>query len=308
MYYHIKYHGENWPDRIYWSSDNLEKEIVNCSEYHPNAEVAIYSTDDVISEKLLKLTNQLFEHLKPYTIATEEYGNGYFLFNFGPNTVAHFRLKETPGWLYGIWWSLRINKEGIVNIIGEFFAQYESEIDKFKPSASYYGCDVVADENVCLKEDEVISIINFIHEHPYRAWYGHMHFNDKVSGIKAWLNYQRRQRWLQKEKRLKRHLYKDVCKFAKIASRLLNYTNDIFLADHEEGIYPRYYFKLIVTPDEGFEKNGCYDLWSKDDAIGQLYSRIKNHYDKYRKQDFYFLDLPYDDVYVEIQEKESTDK
>ena len=27
MYYHIKYHEENWPDSIYWSSSSLEKEI-----------------------------------------------------------------------------------------------------------------------------------------------------------------------------------------------------------------------------------------------------------------------------------------
>lgn len=64
MYYHIKYHEENWPDSIYWSSYDLEKEITERLKYHPNAEVTIYSTDDIASEKFLKLTNQLFEHLK----------------------------------------------------------------------------------------------------------------------------------------------------------------------------------------------------------------------------------------------------
>lgn len=64
MYYHIKYHGKNWQDSIYWSSNDLETEIANCSKYNPNAEITIYSTDDVISEKFLTLTNRLFEHLK----------------------------------------------------------------------------------------------------------------------------------------------------------------------------------------------------------------------------------------------------
>ena len=99
-----------------------------------------------------------------------------------------------------------------------------------------------------------------------------------------------------------------VCKFVKIASNLLGYTNNITIEDYGEGIYPRYFFQLIATPDEGFKENGCYELWEKDDAIGQLYFRIKTHYDKYYKQDFYFLDLPYDDVYVKIQGEKSTDK
>lgn len=123
MYYHIKYHEENWPDSIYWSSYDLEKETTERLKYHPNAEVTIYDTDDIVSEKLLELTHQLFEHLKSqnYTIATEQYGDDYFIFDYGPNTVIHFRLKETPGWLYGVWWSFKVNKEGIVSIVGEFF-------------------------------------------------------------------------------------------------------------------------------------------------------------------------------------------
>lgn len=314
MYYHIKYHGENWPDSIYWSSYDLEKETTERLKYHPNAEVTIYDTDDIVSEKFLKLTNQLFEHLKSqnYTIATEDYGNGYFIFDYGPNTVIHFRLKETPGWLYGVWWSFKVNKEGIISIVGEFFAQYEEEIDKFKPSASYYGCDmlslVAADGSICLDEGDVVSIINFICDHPYRAWNGHISFNDKVSGIRAWLNYQKRQRHLRKGKRLEKNLYKDLCKFAKIASKLLKYTNNITVEDYGEGIYPRYFFQLIATPDEGFKEKGCYELWEKNDNIGQLYSHLKTHYNKYYKQGFYLLDIPNSDVYVEIQGEKSTNK
>lgn len=314
MYYHIKYHEKNWPDSIYWSSYDLEKETTERLKYHPNAEVTIYDTDDIVSEKFLKLTNQLFGHLKSqnYTIATEDYGSGYFIFDYGPNTVIHFRLKETPGWLYGVWWSFKVNKEGIISIVGEFFAQYEEEIDKFKPSASYYGCDmlslVAADGSICLEEGEVVSIINFIRDHPYRAWNGHISFNDKVSGIRAWLNYQKRQRHLRKGKRLEKNLYKDLCKFAKIASKLLKYTNNITIEDYGEGIYPRYFFQLIATPDEGFKEKGCYELWEKNDTIGQLYSHLKTHYNKYYKQGFYLLDLPDSDVYVEIQEEKSTNK
>lgn len=314
MYYHIKYHEENWPDSIYWSSSSLEKEIAEYLKYHPNVEIIVYSEDEPVSEKLLELTRQLFEHLKNqnYTVATKQYGDGYFIFDYGPNAVVQFSLKETPGWLYGVWWRVSVNKEGTVRISGEFFAQYEEEIDKFKPSASYYGCDmlslVAADGSVCLEEGEVVSIIDFIRNHPYRACNGHISFNDKISGIRAWLNYQKRQRHLRKGKRLEKNLYKDLCKFAKIASKLLKYTNNITVEDYGEGIYPRYFFQLVATPGEGFKEKGCYELWEKNDAIGQLYSHLKTHYNKYHKQGFYLLDLPYSDVYVEIQGEKSTNE
>ncbi len=314
MYYHIKYHEENWPDSIYWSSSSLEKEIAEHLKYHPNVEIIVYSEDEPVSEKLLELTRQLFEHLKNqnYTVATKQYGDGYFIFDYGPNTVVQFSLKETPGWLYGVWWRVSVNKEGTVRISGEFFAQYEEEIDKFKPSASYYGCDmlslVAADGSICLEEGEVVSIIDFIRSHPYRAWSGHISFNDEISGVKAWLNYQKRQRHLRKGKRLEKNLYKDLCKFAKIASKLLKYTNNITVEDYGEGIYPRYFFQLVATPGEGFKEKGCYELWEKNDAIGQLYSHLKTHYNKYHKQGFYLLDLPYSDVHVEIQGEKSTNK
>ena len=56
MYYYIKYHEKSWPDSIYWSPNDLEKEATERLKYHSNAEVAIYSTDDIASEKFLKLT------------------------------------------------------------------------------------------------------------------------------------------------------------------------------------------------------------------------------------------------------------
>ncbi len=313
MYYYIKYHKEGYSDSIYWSSDDLDKEITNHLKYYPDAEISVYSTDDVISEKLLALTNQLFEHLKSqnYTIATEEYGDGYFLFDYGPNTVVHFRLKGTPGWLYGIWWCIRVNDKGDVNIVGEFFAQYENEIDKFKPSASHYGCDMAtlmaADGSICLEEGETVSIINFIRDHPYRAWNGHVNFDDGISGVKAWFRYQKRQCWLRKEKRLEKSMHKDLRKFAKVASKLLKYTNNITVEDYGGGIYPRYFFQLITTPNEGFTENGWYDLWNKEDALGQLYSRIKTHYERYEKRGFW-LNFPYGDVLIIAKEETLTEE
>lgn len=58
-------------------------------------------------------------------------GNGYFLFDFGKNSVVHFKIKEIPYWLFGLW--ILDDKEKKEYTI-QFFGEKEDWIDKFKPS------------------------------------------------------------------------------------------------------------------------------------------------------------------------------
>ena len=62
-------------------------------------------------------------------------GNGYFLFEFGEDTVWHFRVKECPkAFKFGIW--LFQDKNDLkVNLFGEL----EWLIDKFKPSQTAFS-------------------------------------------------------------------------------------------------------------------------------------------------------------------------
>lgn len=88
-------------------------------------------------EILKRATNEVFEALKKeikedISFTDIEYSDGYFFFPMGSNTVVQFHIPECPGWLFGIWW--RFESESIAK--GELFAQYEANIDKFKPSAS----------------------------------------------------------------------------------------------------------------------------------------------------------------------------
>lgn len=64
-----------------------------------------------------------------FTVGKVRYGNGYFIFYKGPNSVCHFSIKETPGWKYGIW----LGHKGQYEIFGEHI----DLIDKFKPSRTY---------------------------------------------------------------------------------------------------------------------------------------------------------------------------
>lgn len=92
---------------------------------------------------------------KPYDI---KYGNSYFIFDRGEDSVVHFRLNKLwKHWKFGLW----INSEYLDDEYREkekdmtwdekykvvqLFAQYDTQIDKFKPSRSsllvqYDACD-----------------------------------------------------------------------------------------------------------------------------------------------------------------------
>lgn len=127
------------------------------------------------------------------TIEDIEYLSGYFIFDFGENAVVHFHIKETPGWKYGVWFNLvgkssprrkhtRYYKDRLECRV---FAQYEEEIDKFKPGRSTI-CETIP---FSIKNGKVELAymdklryiegqINFIHSEPYLAFYRDVHSTD----------------------------------------------------------------------------------------------------------------------------------
>jgi len=90
-----------------------------------------------------KNKNKIYEILNKisYTVDFEsiEIENGYFLFEFDKNSVAHFSIKEFPEWKFGIW----LYKNGEYSVFGEAITL----IDKFKPSRSSLSCNNIEDFN-----------------------------------------------------------------------------------------------------------------------------------------------------------------
>jgi hypothetical protein len=85
-------------------------------------------------ENLKKHKSILDEIRNKFTITDEQYLEGYFVFDFGKNSICHFKLKETSGWLYGIWLGNEYNGYKCkYKLIGE----HEEFLDKFKPSRTY---------------------------------------------------------------------------------------------------------------------------------------------------------------------------
>ena len=115
--------------------------------------------------KQRRWTEKIFEHMKAGGLHPTDvkYMKGYFIFEHGSDMVVNFHIKELKGWLFGIWWDVEGEKKC------DFFAQYERDIDKFKPSASKL---VVEDMEVCDydMDNYMLKMCRFIKKHPYRAW------------------------------------------------------------------------------------------------------------------------------------------
>jgi len=75
--------------------------------------------------------------------------NHYFIFEMEKNAICHFRVKQIPGWEFGIW----IYKDGETKLIGEHI----EFVDKFKPSRTYISTKDV---------DEFIQTLLNIQEDP----------------------------------------------------------------------------------------------------------------------------------------------
>jgi hypothetical protein len=85
-----------------------------------------------IKKRNKKIHCELLSRLKPFTVTDVRFYSHYFIFNAGSAAICHFRIKELPHWLFGIW----ITKHKPV-----IFGQIEILIDKFKPSYSELNSD-----------------------------------------------------------------------------------------------------------------------------------------------------------------------
>ena len=109
-------------------------------------------TNREIAEFMLNKINSF--GFKPYKV---EYGNGYFVFDMGEDSVIHFRLKGVwKHWKFGMWINAKNLDENYRKEtfdmyskevkgakykaedykVVQVFCQYDHNIDKFKPTAS----------------------------------------------------------------------------------------------------------------------------------------------------------------------------
>lgn len=205
-----------------------------------------------------------------------EYLDGYFIFSHGTNSVVHFHIKECPGWKFGIWWEMPNEKESDgKRIKGECFAQYENEIDKFKPCTS----EIRATISVIFDNPEPIGcfykalrMLQFIRDEPYLAFCRHLYawnYNEEYhTREEAEREYKEHQRQMETEEMYIPVLNEKVLKF--VREKILPCFNNAEIIEDEPYSSPKY--KVIAPCSKNtdiIEKPGFYSWFEYDDLEGK---------------------------------------
>ena len=135
-----------------------------------------------------KVKDLVLDYLKRecgLTVKTEASGNGYYLFDFGKNSVFHFTFKEIRGWKFGLWLRWEDEKEK-KNLRIDFFGHKIHWIDKFKPTQTMLANGVVISSYKDLDDFEKM----------YDLFYGSDEHFSSDGDIKKWLILLKRYRHL----------------------------------------------------------------------------------------------------------------
>lgn len=93
-----------------------------------------YMTNKEASEKIFTYLRD--NHFEPINI---NYKNSYFVFDMGENSVVSFSIKGLHNWQFGMWVDTNENNNGDEKTpVVQFFCQHTLNIDKFKPSRSFF--------------------------------------------------------------------------------------------------------------------------------------------------------------------------
>lgn len=112
------------------------------------------------------------------TVTDTEFGNGYYLFDFGEDSVCHFKVKGARRWLFGIWCVEDDGKPGSYRV--SVFGEHRDYIDKFKPTATSVSAeftlgpsDISDGQYPPCGAYKAIDEIKFISAHPSLMKYTH---------------------------------------------------------------------------------------------------------------------------------------
>jgi hypothetical protein len=104
------------------------------------------------------------------------YGDSYFIFERGENSVCCFQIRGARNWRFGIW--INTDDKTVENDFADLFAQYIPDIDKFKPSRSYHRVEIERwmfnndkyEDGIWIDSD-IKSMIRSIVKHPFVSYY-----------------------------------------------------------------------------------------------------------------------------------------
>lgn len=203
----------------------------------------------------------IFEKIsEKYKVTDIERGDGYFIFNFGDNSVVHFRIKKLPGWKFGMWFSY--NPKSKDKILCEWFCQQDLWIDKFKPSRSTIGGEIkinVADfidqllkneNNFWWYGDEILNSLNYMVKYRWLASYRDYtgaDFNER------YVTKRFAKRYMKKAKR-------EEIKRVKAETKLRDKLSQKVFSSLKKEINNQYSYKIIDKNTDGWICSPRYDI------------------------------------------------
>lgn len=298
----------------YMPPEGVINEIEQLAEQESRENHFTYDNDYVIRHAISKIWNKILSKEEQSMIYKDvldclikilnkeckvydvKIGNGYFIFEFGDNSVAHFKIKELPGWLFGVWLSYDENIRN--NITIQWFCQQELWLNKFKPSNSTICCktticidDFIAsllegnDDVYSVDFYEIIDNINFMKKYPYLAAYRDITGEDLNTN---YITKKYAKRFVKKENKQNTHRINMAEKLEKtLANIVVKEVNKIegiehikLIDENEDGfsVSPRYHLEVI--PKDSCNLQELYDkCW---DVIRDTQNKIRDT-KKYKK-------------------------
>lgn len=216
-----------------------------------------------------EIREKIFKRLEEYDfeVMNVRVMNGYYLFDFGDESVVHFKIKGCKRWLFGLW--IGRTKDGNPNSI-DLFGEHEDYIDKFKPTRVEISekAEIVKDSD----ESEINNVIDdliwrFIDSHldiihssntvgKLKYYYGRGDGNLIMWLLSEWWFYRVKNRfrlWL----RNRGNFY-----ISKVVVFFLNlwYKRKVSVKCYDsECWYPRYVIKLNYK--DGTNDDDIYSIW-----------------------------------------------
>lgn len=196
-----------------------------------------------IKKRNKKTHCKLLSYLKPFTVTDVRFYSHYFIFNAGSAAICHFRIKELPHWLFGIW----ITKHKPV-----IFGQIEILIDKFKPSYSELNSDDP------LKFREHLQIL--------KTKGGFFSEEDKEA-------FWEEKKTLNKLKVANLQYYQEITKFI-VNFNMAHDSMDLRLKDLGENTFPRYW--VTVYADSRVPENKMQEIWQQVEDLNTTFREKHN--------------------------------
>jgi hypothetical protein len=260
-------------------------------------------TNKEIAEFMLNKINSF--GFKPYKV---DYGNGYFVFEMGDNSVVHFRLKGVwKHWKFGMWINTKCLDENYRKETQEkyprgdgkeweaddfkvvqVFCQYDHIIDKFKPAASTLCTDINYQcfEQALNEKDKwnwnfnkLECMLKMIKKHPlmcYSGYCGNVEYYEDESFLKEFLKYESEYYKDKINEKFKTFFFYHWTVFKLFFAKRSKIIDNIYLEDFEkenEGWSTDYKYKVhptfkADTTDEQILK--WFGLWFKKENYGKF--------------------------------------